>query len=378
MLYQLRLLDSSKGVNDLNDTEVDVVSAHLFANCHAFKTPTARGAPLTLDEIKELVRQCRVMELQNPNMHTGKRRRQKLVNTESLGASRRPVPAVVDGRLAPTEGAADASEAKTDIIARTAEDAAIGMVYRRGQVDTFCTLILSGVLEIHAGADNFHAEAHRFEILATSALTSPAGTYSPDFSAYIKSDVVRCLRISNAQFQTALGFPPEQVPTRHRTGSTASTGGRRPSHTAGAGAGVGAGAGAGVGTAAASAPGPVTVPVTVPAAGSAPAPGAGTATVKAVAAIIGTTSNGAPHVGAAKDPSGIVVEVDGLKPAPTPSPTLDESTRGSSSSAAATLSNLITAAVQVQQNQNAAITSAAEPTVTTRPAGDEGDAGNVV
>jgi len=229
------------------------------------------------------------------------------------------------------------------------DESILGMVYRRGQVDTFCTLVLSGVLEIHAGVDNFRAEAARFEIIAAKALTTPAGSYVPDFTAYIKSDCVRCLRISHAQFQTALGFPPPVVATkRDRAASTASAGARRrsvsnptaltrataaglavrPSADAGAGAGAGSGSGSG--------------------ATAGPRPGT----------LIETTSE-PDHAGDAKDESGIHVEIDAM-----------QDTSGGASgdgSAAAVVGSLITAAVARQQQSDdatAAFAVAAAPAPT--------------
>lgn len=228
-----------------------------------------------------------------------------------VGSGRRQVPAVVDGRLTPADHKAE--ESKTEA-AQMAEDAALGMVYKRGRVDTFCTLVLSGTLEIHAGADGFRAEAHRFEIIAASALTLPAGSYVPDFSAYIKSDVVRCLRISHAQFQTALGHPPPVPLNRKRASSTQSATHRPSIVQAGAGAGAGAAADdvainiapsadtAASGSKAAAAAGVGN--------GRAPRARSGSTQVRRYAALIGGSPDTPEHAGAEKPATGVNVEAE--------------------------------------------------------------------
>ena len=273
----------------------------------------------------------------------------RMLGKLDVSSARRQVPAVVDGRLT-AENKGDETKAEAT---QMAEDAALGMVYKRGRVDTFCTLVLSGTLEIHAGADGFRAEAHRFEIIAASALTLPAGDYVPDFSAYISSDVVRCLRIAHAQFQTALGHPPP-VPLNRKRASSTQSGGHRLSITPGTGAGAGPDDVA-VHIAPRAGDGKVdakpVAPIGAGANARAPRARSGSTQVRRYAALIGASPDTPEHAGAEKPAAGVHVETEVLGSGAGPR----------DRAAAAQMSALISAAVDASVHaQNGA--EAAAPT----------------
>lgn len=70
------------------------------------------------------------------------------------------------------------------------------MLYRRGRMSNTCTLVLSGVLTVLAGKDEFQSEKGPWSTLGADALVSVEGTYIPDYTAFISSDTVRVLSIS--------------------------------------------------------------------------------------------------------------------------------------------------------------------------------------
>jgi metal transporter CNNM len=154
---RLRLLDSSHA-NELSADEVRAVTAHLMANVDAFSQPLVEtGAPMDKDTVKMLVENSYVLTLK-------KGQKQKAMSRKS----------------------------------------SMEMLYRRNKVDTFCTLILSGKMEILAGREGFVSEAGPWSCLASDALTTEQGKYTPDFSARVATDKVRCLRFNRTEFQKAV------------------------------------------------------------------------------------------------------------------------------------------------------------------------------
>jgi len=55
---------------------------------------------------------------------------------------------------------------------------------------------LTGKLCVLAGKDEFRSEAGPWSVLGADALLLPDGTYTPDFTAYVSSDHIKCIRIS--------------------------------------------------------------------------------------------------------------------------------------------------------------------------------------
>lgn len=174
-LATLRLLDESIGHNDLEPDEVRAVAAHLLHSYRVFS-----DAGFSHEDVEELVVGSRVIELHRP----------KIRKLGVAGSSR-------DVRTAPQPSPPRSSGGDAD-------DA--GYVYHRDVADTFCTLILAGKLEVVAGREGFASEVGKWAVLGEDALTSPPGSYKPDFSARILSDTVRLLRISHDEFQQMLQY----------------------------------------------------------------------------------------------------------------------------------------------------------------------------
>ncbi len=72
------------------------------------------------------------------------------------------------------------------------------------QPDNCLSLVLSGKLRVEAGRDRYISNVGAWELIASDAVTSPEGVYSPDFNAVLISDSFRCLRISRELFQAFL------------------------------------------------------------------------------------------------------------------------------------------------------------------------------
>eukprot|EP01029_Cantina_marsupialis_P012982 TRINITY_DN2879_c0_g1_i2.p1 TRINITY_DN2879_c0_g1~~TRINITY_DN2879_c0_g1_i2.p1 ORF type:complete len:503 (+),score=170.14 TRINITY_DN2879_c0_g1_i2:400-1908(+) len=171
----LRLLDKSDNRNDLSEEEISAVSGHLLTNVKLFKeNKKESGESINYEDIAELVRNSRVLELERDQNPTARR----------------------------------------------------NMVYQSGKMDTHCTLILSGKIKILAGREAFECEAGPWRVLAAEALVEEEGTYVPDFSATLMEDV-RCLRIARHDFLHLLNPDADKEVTHaQRRHSVASTSGR--------------------------------------------------------------------------------------------------------------------------------------------------------
>ena len=159
---RLRLLDSVQKGKGLSSEEVDAVTAHLATNVDAFKRLVGNGglaeAPGSdpYSRVRDIVLKASVLEITN--------------STEMNGAS--------DADGAPPDVAVAENEGQA-----TGLDYAHAVLYRRNKVETFCTLVLSGRLQIVAGQDEFRSEAGPFSVIAAQALTTPAvDGYTSDFT----------------------------------------------------------------------------------------------------------------------------------------------------------------------------------------------------
>jgi len=84
----------------------------------------------------------------------------------------------------PNEGISPVEDGDGDGEHATGLDYAHAVLYRRNKVETFCTLVLSGRLQIIAGQDEFRSEAGPFSVIAAQALTaSVVDGYVSDFTA---------------------------------------------------------------------------------------------------------------------------------------------------------------------------------------------------
>eukprot|EP01041_Mallomonas_annulata_P006532 gene6532-13226_t len=69
-------------------------------------------------------------------------------------------------------------------------------LYKRGKPSETCTLVISGTLEVRAGKDGFKSELGPFSLIGADALLDLPEGYTPDFSAVVSSDTLRCLQIT--------------------------------------------------------------------------------------------------------------------------------------------------------------------------------------
>ncbi|KAF4669399.1 Metal transporter cnnm2 [Perkinsus chesapeaki] len=77
-------------------------------------------------------------------------------------------------------------------------------IYRRGVETDMCCIVLTGRLAVLAGQDQFRSESGAFSVLAIEALLHEH--YSPDFSARVGSEKVRCINIRRSLYNDALHF----------------------------------------------------------------------------------------------------------------------------------------------------------------------------
>ena len=78
------------------------------------------------------------------------------------------------------------------------------LLFRKGESCDYMILVLTGKLIVLAGRDRFRSEAGPWTILGADALVMPEdSSYTPDFSAYIATETLRCVRISREEFQKA-------------------------------------------------------------------------------------------------------------------------------------------------------------------------------
>ena len=129
---RLRLLDSQLVSESLDPAELAAITAHLRANVAQFAEKT-RDLPDA--EVRNIINASSVLEL-----------------ARQAPAGAQPLP--------------------DDVL------------YRRGQVSTNCTLVLTGKLAVLAGKDAFRAEAGPWTVLGAEALSMAEGDYIPDFTAY--------------------------------------------------------------------------------------------------------------------------------------------------------------------------------------------------
>lgn len=78
------------------------------------------------------------------------------------------------------------------------------LLFRKGEISDHMILVLTGKMIVLAGRDRFRSEAGPWTILGADALVMPSGSrYTPDFSAYIATESLRCVRISREEFKKA-------------------------------------------------------------------------------------------------------------------------------------------------------------------------------
>lgn len=76
------------------------------------------------------------------------------------------------------------------------------LMYEKGVPTDICTLLLAGKVTVLAGIENFRSDVSSWCLLAPGALSS--NSYSPDFTAFVSSGPVRCLRITRLRFDAAV------------------------------------------------------------------------------------------------------------------------------------------------------------------------------
>jgi metal transporter CNNM len=168
----LRLLDTSRGHNDLEPALTRAVAATLQATVPAFQTCGPHNTPMPFDTIQDLVRGSRVLDLVAPT----------------------------DGDSTTGEGKVDDSKTATAAVSRDKQ------LYTRGDVYTVCTLVLNGEFDVVSGSDRMTSIARSFDLLAPNALTVVPGGYKADFTARLRTDTARVLRIARDEFADAVLF----------------------------------------------------------------------------------------------------------------------------------------------------------------------------
>jgi hypothetical protein len=76
------------------------------------------------------------------------------------------------------------------------------LLYEKGVPADVCTLLLAGKVTVLAGNENFRSDVSSWCLLAPGALSDIS--YSPDFTAYVSSGPVRCLRFLRSRFEAAV------------------------------------------------------------------------------------------------------------------------------------------------------------------------------
>ena len=148
-LGRLSLLNTKLG-DQLSTEEIRAVTAHLCMNYSQFQT-TADDERIDAERVRKLLSQITAISL----------------NREGSGDS-----------------VENASRNDT--------------LYTRGRETTKMTLVLSGKITVISGMDGFRSDAGPFSVLAADAISKTS--YQTDFTAYIATETVRCIRISRTQY----------------------------------------------------------------------------------------------------------------------------------------------------------------------------------
>jgi metal transporter CNNM len=148
----LRLLDSRIVDDRLSSSECKAVTAHLMLNFPHIFGQKPNGSVYTKEEVEDLIFDSKVVEY--PPMK---------------------------------------------------EDGTPRYLYHKEHVNTFCTVVLTGKVEINAGKEDFQSFCGPWSVLAAETLAAPEGGYAPDFSAVVR-EKVRCIRIASREF-AALADP---------------------------------------------------------------------------------------------------------------------------------------------------------------------------
>ena len=148
-LGRLSLLDTNLG-DKLSTEEIKAVTAHLCMNYSQFQT-TSVGEKIDAGRVRKLLSQ---------------------------------ITAITFNR----EGNGDSMENATRN----------DTLYTRGREATKMTLVLSGKVTVISGMDSFRSDAGPFSVLAADAIST--SSYQTDFTAYIATETVRCIRISRMQY----------------------------------------------------------------------------------------------------------------------------------------------------------------------------------
>lgn len=195
----LRLLDRSRGHNDLHPAMVRAIAATLSTTVPAFSQGGPGGVPIALDAIAELVQGSRVLDLVRP--------------TEMRGTAPSSTP--LEENQSTSHG--DDEDIRT---------ISVNDLYTRGKRYTVATMVLSGELEVESGADGICSVLRTFEVLASRALLVEPGEYLADFTARLRSPTARVLRIALDEYQDVLRFGRITTtgPTDGSTGISADSG----------------------------------------------------------------------------------------------------------------------------------------------------------
>lgn len=216
---KLRLLDSGKLEYDmLTRAESLAIGAHFLRNVKSFGgsviTETASGISLKIAEdngggIVEVDGRDLTSSAQSPAMGTtvpgatdSPRTKESTKSASSVLMERllHSCPVIDQNRVSPDGGS---------------EPESADFVYKEGERADYMIMVLTGKIQVLAGKDKFRADAGPWTVIGADGLyvvpdtdvsgLSPADVgFVPDFSAYIASEHVRYIKITNAQYNRAL------------------------------------------------------------------------------------------------------------------------------------------------------------------------------
>jgi metal transporter CNNM len=177
-LARLKMLSGKLAEDKLTSEEVQAITSHLTTNVPQIQrlltgTSVLGTQVVTVEQIHQMVvRGCKVIEITR--------------------------------------------KAHPDAVLRM-EPAPEDILYKRNKPSNVCTLILSGRVTVQAGKDMFRSEVGPWSLLGADSLEQEDGSYVPDYTAFVSSDVVRCLIITKANLRKCwLGYDEIAIDPRRQ------------------------------------------------------------------------------------------------------------------------------------------------------------------
>ncbi len=215
---KLRLLDSGKLEYDmLTRAESLAIGAHFLRNVKSFDssviTETTKGVSLKVAEGRgggyvEVDGRDLTSSAQSPAIGSVV---PGAIESLSTKESKTSAASVLMERLLHSCPVIDQNRVAVD----GSEAEAADYVYRRDERADYMIMVLTGKIQVLAGKDKFRADAGPWTVIGTdslyvlpdadvSGISSIEVGFVPDFSAYVASEHVRYIKITNAQYNRAL------------------------------------------------------------------------------------------------------------------------------------------------------------------------------